>query len=104
MLLSPPTMRATIPKKRPIVRYSSDTTLLSFFPAVYLGSRAKREILAFPVLQATKRIFGIPDFRYYGPCLQHQRGAFQNSKGDPGRQNDILLGSLPVPPIWHLDF
>ena len=37
----------------------------SFFAAVYLGSRAKLEILAFHVLQAAKRVFGIPDFRYY---------------------------------------
>ena len=37
----------------------------SFFAAVYLGSRAKLEILAYHVLKAAKRIFGIPDFRYY---------------------------------------
>lgn len=37
----------------------------SFFAAVYLGSRAKLEILAANVLKAAKRIFGIPDFRYY---------------------------------------
>jgi hypothetical protein len=37
----------------------------SFFAAVYLGSKAKLEILAFHVLKAAKRIFGIPDFRYY---------------------------------------
>ena len=37
----------------------------SFFAAVYLASRAKLEILAFHVLQAAKRVFGIPDFRYY---------------------------------------
>jgi len=37
----------------------------SFFAAVYLGRRAKLKILAFNVLKAAKRIFGIPDFRYY---------------------------------------
>jgi hypothetical protein len=37
----------------------------SFFAAVYLGSRAKLEILALHVMKAAKRIFGIPDFRYY---------------------------------------
>jgi len=37
----------------------------SFFAAVNLGSRAKLEILALHVLQSAKRIFGIPDFRYY---------------------------------------
>jgi hypothetical protein len=37
----------------------------SYFAAVYLGVRAKMEILVTHVLQAAKRIFGIPDFRYY---------------------------------------
>jgi hypothetical protein len=37
----------------------------SFFAAVYVGTRAKLEILALYVLKAAKRIFGIPDFRYY---------------------------------------
>jgi hypothetical protein len=30
-----------------------------------VGTRAKLEILALHVLRAAKRIFGIPDFRYY---------------------------------------
>jgi hypothetical protein len=37
----------------------------SYFAAVYLGVRAKMEILVTHVLKAAKRIFGIPDFRYY---------------------------------------
>ena len=37
----------------------------SYFAAVYLGLRAKMEILVTHVLKASKRIFGIPDFRYY---------------------------------------
>ena len=37
----------------------------SYFAAVYLGVRAKMEILVMHVLKASKRIFGIPDFRYY---------------------------------------
>jgi hypothetical protein len=37
----------------------------SYFAAVYLGFRAKMEILVTHVLKASKRIFGIPDFRYY---------------------------------------
>lgn len=37
----------------------------SFFAAVCLGTRAKLEILALHVLQAAKRVFGIPNFRYY---------------------------------------
>lgn len=37
----------------------------SYFAAVYLGFRAKMEILVTHVLKASKRIFGVPDFRYY---------------------------------------
>jgi hypothetical protein len=36
----------------------------SYFAAVYWGVRAKMEILVTHVLKASKRIFGIPDFRY----------------------------------------
>ena len=37
----------------------------SYFGAVYLGRKAKLEILAFHVLKSAKKIFEIPDFRYY---------------------------------------
>ena len=37
----------------------------SYFAAVYLGSQIKLKILAEHVLTAAKRLFGIPDFRYY---------------------------------------
>ena len=35
------------------------------FAAVYLGTNAKLNILALHALKAAKRLFGIPDFRYY---------------------------------------
>ena len=37
----------------------------AYFTAVHLGLRAKLEILASHALRAAKRIFGIPNFRYY---------------------------------------
>jgi len=37
----------------------------SYFAAVWLGAKTKMEILALHVMVAAKRIFGIPDFRYY---------------------------------------
>jgi len=37
----------------------------SFFASVYLGGKAKLQILALNVMNAAQRIFGIPDFRYY---------------------------------------
>ena len=35
------------------------------FAAVYLGRRPKLEIMAVHIMRAAKRIFGIPDFRFY---------------------------------------
>jgi len=40
-------------------------TAAMHFACVVLGTRAKLEVLAFRVLRAAKRLFGIPDFRYY---------------------------------------
>jgi len=37
----------------------------SYFAAVWLGTKAKLNILAMHAMKAAKRIFGIPDFRYY---------------------------------------
>lgn len=37
----------------------------AYFTAVWLGTRTKLNILAMHALKAAKRLFGIPDFRYY---------------------------------------
>jgi hypothetical protein len=37
----------------------------AYFAAVWLGRRAKLNILSMYALKAAKRLFGIPDFRYY---------------------------------------
>jgi len=37
----------------------------SYFAAVWLGTTTKLNILAMHAMNAAKRIFGIPDFRYY---------------------------------------
>lgn len=36
-----------------------------YFASVYLGDRARARILAHHALRAARRLFGIPDFRYY---------------------------------------
>ena len=38
---------------------------VAFFTAVVLGTRIKLDILASHLLKASKRLFGIPDFRLY---------------------------------------
>jgi len=40
-------------------------TAVAYFAAVYLGLRMKLRVLAGHVLRASKRVFGIPDFRLY---------------------------------------
>jgi hypothetical protein len=40
-------------------------TAALFFTCVVLGARMKLHVLATHVLQAAKRLFGVPDFRYY---------------------------------------
>lgn len=40
-------------------------TAAAFFAAVQLGLRMKLRVLADHVLRASKRVFGIPDFRLY---------------------------------------
>jgi len=40
-------------------------TAAAYFAAVYLGLRLKLRVLAGHVLRASKRVFGIPDFRLY---------------------------------------
>ena len=40
-------------------------TAAAYFAAVYLGLRMKLRVLASHVLRASKRVFGIPDFRLY---------------------------------------
>jgi hypothetical protein len=37
----------------------------SFFAAVHLGRSVKLQVLTLHALKAAKRLFGIPDFRYY---------------------------------------
>jgi hypothetical protein len=61
----------------------------SFFASVYLGTRAKLEILPLHVLQATKRIFGIPDFRYHALADCIKEVLSRTGKG--------ILGSKPMP-------
>jgi len=54
-----------------VLRYESLRNLMvivmatMYFACVYLGQRPKLEILAMYVLRSAKRLFGIPDFRYY---------------------------------------
>jgi len=72
---------------------SSLVPAASFFAAVYVGTRAKLEILALHVLKAAKRIFGIPDFQYYALANRIKEVLSKAGKGIPGAE------TMPSPHI-----
>jgi len=61
-----------------------------FFAAIYLGARAKLRILVAYVLKAGKRLFGIPDFRYYALADGIKEILFRAGRGPfPARPPEI---------------
>jgi len=66
----------------------------AYFAAVKLGTQAKLKILALHVLKAAKRIFGIPDFRYYALADGIQAILKRIGKG-PLRQQDEFRKYIP---------
>jgi len=72
-----------------------------YFAAVVLDTREKLKVMAGYVLGAAKRVFGIPDFRYYA-LADGLRGLFTRHPGRPQRRDgpedpQILLFSLESP-------
>ncbi|MBS3818366.1 hypothetical protein KGY73_02515 [bacterium] len=54
---------------------------LSYFAMVYLGMKTKLRVLARHVLTATRRLFGIPDFRFYALSDGIRELLFKRQKG-----------------------
>ena len=73
----------------------------AYFTAVRLGTQAKLKILAFHVLKAAKRIFGIPDFRYYALADGIQTILKRIGKG-PVRQQEEGSTCLPQLILFEL--
>lgn len=61
----------------------------AYFTAVRLGAQTKLRILALHVLKAAKRIFGIPDFRYYALADGIQTILRRIGKGPMRQQHEI---------------
>ena len=61
----------------------------SFFAAVYLGARAKLEILALSFLQAAKRDFSIPHFHCYALADGIKEVLSRAERGILGAQIDL---------------
>ena len=66
-----------------------------YFAAVYLGARSKLEIMATHILKISKRIFGIPDFRYYALADGIGRALSRIDKG-PRRGEPATQGSAQL--------
>ncbi len=56
-------------------------TAAAYFAAVYLGLRMKLRILAGHVLRASRRVFGIPDFRLYALADGIRQFLYSQTKG-----------------------
>lgn len=57
-----------------------------YFAAVVLDTQEKLKVMAGYVLKAAKRVFGIPDFKYYA-LADGLRGLFTRHPGRPQRQS-----------------
>ncbi len=71
-------------------------TAAAYFAAVYLGLRMKLRVLAGHVLRASKRVFGIPDFRLY--ALADGIRQFLYSQTQELKKFLDLQNQLPVQP------
>jgi hypothetical protein len=54
---------------------------VAYFAMVYLGIKTKLRVLARHVLRAAKRLFGIPDFRFYALADGIQELLFSRNTG-----------------------
>ncbi len=71
-------------------------TAAAYFAAVYLGLRMKLRILAGHVLRASKRVFGIPDFRLYALADGIRQFLYSQTQGLTKLLE--LQSTLPVQP------
>jgi len=68
-------------------------TAAAYFAAVYLGLRMKLRVLAGQVLRASKRVFGIPDFRLYALADGIRQFLYSQTQG----LKKLLEKQNPVP-------
>jgi len=68
-------------------------TASAYFAAVYPGLRMKLQVLAGHVLRASRRIFGIPDFRLYALADGIRQFLYGQTKG----LKSLLELQCPVP-------
>jgi hypothetical protein len=70
---------------------------VAFFTAVVLGTKVKLHILASHLLKAAKRLFGIPDFRYYALADGIAEVCAKSPRRSPASVTDPPQLSLALP-------
>ena len=68
----------------------------AYFASVYLGKRAKLAILVHHIERAAKRIYGIPEFRFYAIADGIKQVLFGRGTGIGPPRSDPRLNLLPL--------
>ena len=71
----------------------------AFFACVYLGQRAKLALLVQHMEQAAKRIYGIPEFRFYAIADGIKQLLFGRQSGIGGARPDSSSRQMPLLPM-----
>ena len=68
----------------------------AYFASVYLGKRTKLVILIQHIERAAKRIYGVPEFRFYAIADGIKQLLFGRSTGSEPPRSDPRLNLLPL--------
>lgn len=69
---------------------------VAYFAMVYLGLKTKLRVLARHVLKAARRLFGIPDFRFYALADGIRDLLFGRKKGLEGFSQILKTESIQL--------
>lgn len=69
---------------------------VAYFAMVYLGIKTKLRVLARHVLKAARRLFGIPDFRFYALADGIRDLLFGRKKGLEGFSQILKTESIQL--------
>jgi len=69
---------------------------VAYFAMVYLGIKTKLRVLARHVLKAARRLFGIPDFRFYALADGIRDLLFGHKKGLEGFSQILKTESIQL--------
>lgn len=71
--------------------------MTAHFAAVHLGRRAKLEIFAQHLLNAARRIYGVPEFRFYALADGIRQVLYSSRRGIGPPKPPAQLAAQPLP-------